>query len=136
MDAGEGVREITAFFRTSEKRSYDYASSSLGSCRRARNHITDKWEPGQVSVTVAIPAGTYDSLAGLTYPQISREGLGFREIAESADRMCLRLLPRRAAIIASARTSLPRTRKKASSMESTSRLPVLLIWQVPRRQNF
>ncbi len=66
------------FFRTSEKGSYDYATHHWGPVG-VQNHITDKWEPGPVSVTVAIPAGTYDSLAGLTYPQISREGLGFQK---------------------------------------------------------
>jgi LmbE family N-acetylglucosaminyl deacetylase len=65
------------FFRTSEKGSYDYATHHWGPVG-VQNHITDKWEPGAVSVTVAIPAGTYDNLAGLTYPQISREGLGFQ----------------------------------------------------------
>ncbi len=66
------------FFRTSEKGSYDYATHHWGPVG-VQNHITDKWEPGPVSVTVAIPNGTYDSLAGLTYPQISREGLGFQK---------------------------------------------------------
>ena len=66
------------FFRTSEKGSYDYATHHWGPVG-VQNHITDKWEPGAVSVTVAIPNGTYDSFAGLTYPQISREGLGFQK---------------------------------------------------------
>jgi LmbE family N-acetylglucosaminyl deacetylase len=66
------------FFRTSEKGSYDYATHHWGPVG-VQNHVTDKWEPGPVSVTVAIPNGTYDSLAGLTYPQISREGLGFQK---------------------------------------------------------
>jgi LmbE family N-acetylglucosaminyl deacetylase len=65
------------FFRTSEKGSYDYATHHWGPIG-VQNHITDKWEPGAVSVTVAIPNGTYDNFAGLTYPQISREGLGFQ----------------------------------------------------------
>ncbi|MEO6801825.1 MAG: PIG-L family deacetylase [Granulicella sp.] len=66
------------FFRTSEKGSYDYATHRWGPVG-VQNHITDKWEPGPVSVTVAVPSGTYDSFAGLTYPQISREGLGFQK---------------------------------------------------------
>lgn len=66
------------FFRTSEKGSYDYATHRWGPVG-VQNHITGKWEPGQVATTVAVPAGTYDSLAGLTYPQISREGLGFQK---------------------------------------------------------
>jgi LmbE family N-acetylglucosaminyl deacetylase len=65
------------FFRTSEKGSYDYATHHWGPVG-VQNHITDKWERGPVSVTVAIPNGTYDNFAGLTYPQISREGLGFQ----------------------------------------------------------
>jgi LmbE family N-acetylglucosaminyl deacetylase len=66
------------FFRTSEKGSYDYATHHWGPVG-VQNHITDKWEPGPVAVTVAIPNGTYDNFAGLTYPQISREGLGFQK---------------------------------------------------------
>ena len=66
------------FFRTSEKGSYDYATHHWGPVG-VQNHITDKWEPGPVSVTVAVPNGTYDNFAGLTYPQISREGLGFQK---------------------------------------------------------
>lgn len=68
----------TPFFRTSAKGSYDYANHSWGPLG-VTNHITGKWEAGPVSTTVAIPAGTYDSVLGLTYPQISREGLGFQK---------------------------------------------------------
>ncbi|HZY72385.1 MAG TPA: PIG-L family deacetylase [Edaphobacter sp.] len=68
----------TPFFRTSEKGSYDYANHSWGPLG-VTNHITGKWESGQVSTTVAIPAGTYDNVLGLTYPQISRTGLGFQK---------------------------------------------------------
>ena len=66
------------FFRTSEKGSYDYATHHWGPVG-VQNHVTEQWEPGQVSATLAVPVGTYDSLAGLTYPQISREGLGFQK---------------------------------------------------------
>ena len=65
-------------FRTSEKGAYDYATHHWGPVG-VQNHTTGKWESGPVPVTVAIPAGTYDSFAGLTYPQISREGLGFQK---------------------------------------------------------
>jgi LmbE family N-acetylglucosaminyl deacetylase len=68
----------TPFFRTSEKGSYDYATHQWGPLG-VQNHITDKWEPGQVATTVSIPAGTYDRILGLTYPQISREGLGLQK---------------------------------------------------------
>jgi LmbE family N-acetylglucosaminyl deacetylase len=68
----------TPFLRMSEKGLYDYATHHWGPVG-VQNHITDKWEPGPVSTTVSIPAGTYDSFAGLTYPQISREGLGFQK---------------------------------------------------------
>jgi LmbE family N-acetylglucosaminyl deacetylase len=68
----------TPFLRTSEKGLYDYATHRWGPVG-VQNHITDKWEPGAVSTTVSIPAGTYDSFTGLTYPQISREGLGFQK---------------------------------------------------------
>lgn len=66
------------FFRTSEKGAYDYANhrwNPLG----VTNHVIGKWEPGQVSTTVSIPSGTFDTPLGLTYPQISREGLGFQK---------------------------------------------------------
>jgi LmbE family N-acetylglucosaminyl deacetylase len=68
----------TPFFRTSEKGSYDYATHEWGPLG-VTNHITNKWEPGQVATTVSVPIGTYDRLAGLTYPQISREGLDFQK---------------------------------------------------------
>ena len=66
------------FFRTSEKGSYDYATHRWGPVG-VTNHITGKWEEGQVGTTVSLPVGTYESLTGLTYPQISREGLGFQK---------------------------------------------------------
>ncbi len=68
----------TPFFRTSAKGAYDYANHSWGPLG-VTNHITGKWEPGPVSTTVSIPVGTYDSVLGLTYPQISREGLGLQK---------------------------------------------------------
>ena len=83
----------TPFLRTSEKGLYDYATHRWGLVG-VQNHITDKWEPGPVSTTVAIPAGTYDSFTGLTYPQISREGLGYQrsqnggaDVPEAADQV-------------------------------------------------
>jgi LmbE family N-acetylglucosaminyl deacetylase len=66
------------FFRTSEKGSYDYATHHWGPVG-VQNHVTGQWEPGQVSTTVAVPVGSYNSFVGLTYPQISREGLGFQK---------------------------------------------------------
>jgi LmbE family N-acetylglucosaminyl deacetylase len=67
----------TPFLRTSEKGLYDYATHHWGPVG-VQNHITDKWEPGPVSTTIGVPVGSYDTFAGLTYPQISREGLGFQ----------------------------------------------------------
>lgn len=72
----------TPFFRTSEKGSYDYATHEWGPLG-VTNHITKTWEPGQVATTVTVPVGTYDQLAGLTYPQISREGLGLQKSQNS-----------------------------------------------------
>ncbi|GAC1356010.1 MAG: hypothetical protein NVSMB3_01850 [Acidobacteriaceae bacterium] len=66
------------FFRTSAKGAYDYANHSWGPLG-VTNHVTGKWEPGQVSTTVSIPNGSWDNLLGETYPQISREGLGFQK---------------------------------------------------------
>jgi LmbE family N-acetylglucosaminyl deacetylase len=68
----------TPFLRTSEKGLYDYATHRWGPVG-VQNQISGKWEPGPVSTTVAVPVGTYDSFTGLTYPQISREGLGFQK---------------------------------------------------------
>jgi LmbE family N-acetylglucosaminyl deacetylase len=68
----------TPFFRTSEKGAYDYANhrwTPLG----VTNHVTGKWEPGPVATDVSIPSGTFDTPLGLTYVQISREGLGFQK---------------------------------------------------------
>lgn len=68
----------TPFLRTSDKGLYDYATHRWGPVG-VQNHITGKWEAGPVSTTVAIPTGTYDTFTGLTYPQISREGLGYQK---------------------------------------------------------
>jgi hypothetical protein len=65
------------FFRVSEKGMYDYATHTWGPVG-VTNHITGKWEPGKPSVNVSIPAGSFDSVMGQTYSQVSREGLGFQ----------------------------------------------------------
>jgi len=66
------------FFRTSAKGMYDYANHTWGPVG-VTNHITGKWEEGKPSVTVSIPAGSFDSVMGQTYSQVSREGLGFQK---------------------------------------------------------
>ncbi|NUQ29716.1 MAG: PIG-L family deacetylase [Acidobacteriaceae bacterium] len=65
------------FFRVSEKGMYDYANHTWGPVG-VTNHITGKWEEGKPSVTVSIPAGSFDPVIGETYSQISREGLGYQ----------------------------------------------------------
>ncbi|QNI37548.1 PIG-L family deacetylase [Edaphobacter albus] len=65
------------FFRVSEKGMYDYANHTWGPVG-VTNHITGKWEPGKPSVTVSVPSGTFDTVIGQTYTQISHEGLGFQ----------------------------------------------------------
>ena len=65
-------------FRTSDKGAYDYATHQWGPFG-VQNHITGRWEPGAVPVTVAVPVGTYDGMLGLTYLQLAREGLGFQK---------------------------------------------------------
>ena len=65
-------------FRTSDKGAYDYATHQWGPFG-VQNYITGQWEAGAVSSTVAIPTGAYDGMLGLTYLQISREGLGFQK---------------------------------------------------------
>ena len=68
----------TPFFRTSAKGAYDYANHAWGPLG-VTNHVTGKWEPGEVKTTVAIPTGTYDAATGESYVQISREGLGYQK---------------------------------------------------------
>lgn len=65
-------------FRISSKGAYDYATHQWGPVG-VQNYIADKWEPGNVSTTVAVPVGTYDRMLGLTYLQMAREGLGFQK---------------------------------------------------------
>ncbi|WP_263419138.1 PIG-L family deacetylase [Terriglobus albidus] len=65
------------FFRVTEKGMYDYANHTWGPVG-VTNHITGKWEEGRPSVTVSIPAGSFDPVIGETYSQISREGLGYQ----------------------------------------------------------
>lgn len=66
------------FFRSSSKGAYDYANHSWGPLG-VTNHITGKFEPGNVSTTVSIPNGTWDDLLGETYAQVAREGLGYQK---------------------------------------------------------
>jgi len=66
------------FFRTSEKGAYDYANHRWGPLG-VTNHVTEKWEPGPVATTLTVPVGTFDNMAGLTYLQIAREGLGYQK---------------------------------------------------------
>ncbi|WP_212733114.1 PIG-L family deacetylase [Terriglobus roseus] len=65
------------FLRVTEKGMYDYANHTWGPVG-VTNHVTGKWEPGKPSVTVEIPAGTFDEFLGQSYTQISRTGLGFQ----------------------------------------------------------
>jgi LmbE family N-acetylglucosaminyl deacetylase len=65
------------FFRVSEKGMYDYANHTWGPVG-VTNHITGKWEEGKPSVNVSIPSGSFDTVMGQTYSQVSREGLGFQ----------------------------------------------------------
>lgn len=65
-------------FRVSEKGMYDYANHTWGPVG-VTNHVTGKWEPGRPSTTVEIPVGTYDPVLGDTYPEVSREGLGYQK---------------------------------------------------------
>lgn len=65
------------FLRVTEKGMYDYANHTWGPVG-VTNHITGKWEEGKPAVNVSIPAGSFDTVSGQTYSQISREGLGFQ----------------------------------------------------------
>ena len=65
-------------FRISSRGAYDYATHQWGPVG-VQNYIAGRWEPGNVSTTVAVPVGSYDGMSGLTYLQMAREGLGFQK---------------------------------------------------------
>ncbi|HEX4021519.1 MAG TPA: PIG-L family deacetylase [Acidobacteriaceae bacterium] len=62
----------------SPKGLYDYADHHWYPAG-VQNYITGKWEPGAVSADVTIPVGDENSIIGLSYRQIAREGLGFQK---------------------------------------------------------
>lgn len=62
----------------SEKGMYDYADGHYYPVG-VQDYIHDRWIPGQLSVQVQIPEGTYDPLLGLNYVQVSRTGLGMQK---------------------------------------------------------
>jgi LmbE family N-acetylglucosaminyl deacetylase len=64
--------------KVSPKGLYDYASHRWAPAG-VQNYISGKFEPGAVSATVEVPAGTYSSVNGLSDQQISRTGLGFQK---------------------------------------------------------
>lgn len=57
---------------------YDYADHHYYPVR-FYNYITDQWRPGLLGANVEIPEGEYAPLAGLSYRQIARIGLGFQK---------------------------------------------------------
>jgi LmbE family N-acetylglucosaminyl deacetylase len=62
------------FARVSEKGIYDYATGHYAPVR-FRNYVDNTWIEGVPSTTVEIPSGNYDPVLGLSYMQLSREGL-------------------------------------------------------------
>ena len=63
------------FARISSKGIYDYATDHWSPVVRFRNYVNGTWIEGMPSTTLEIPEGQYDSLYGLSYFQIGREGL-------------------------------------------------------------
>ena len=62
------------FARVSEKGIYDYATGHYAPVR-FRNYVDNTWIEGVPSTTVEIPSGNYDPVLGLSYLQLSRQGL-------------------------------------------------------------
>ncbi|HEU4636672.1 MAG TPA: PIG-L family deacetylase, partial [Edaphobacter sp.] len=62
------------FARVSEKGIYDYATGHYAPVR-FRNYVDNTWIEGVPSTTVKIPSGNYNPMLGLSYMQLSREGL-------------------------------------------------------------
>lgn len=62
------------FARVSEKGIYDYATGHYAPVR-FRNYVDNTWIEGVPSTTVEIPSGNYNPVLGLSYMQLSREGL-------------------------------------------------------------
>jgi LmbE family N-acetylglucosaminyl deacetylase len=62
------------FARVSAKGIYDYATGHYAPVR-FRNYVDKTWIEGVPSTTLEIPSGTYNPMLGLSYMQLSREGL-------------------------------------------------------------
>ena len=62
------------FARVSSKGIYDYATGHWAPAR-FRNYVDGSWIDGTPSTTLEVPEGRYDSLYGLSYLQVAREGL-------------------------------------------------------------
>ena len=57
---------------------YDYASHKWTPAG-VYDYIHKRWEPGAVKANVQIPEGSYDPALGLSYVQLSRQGLGMQK---------------------------------------------------------
>ena len=64
--------------RVTKEGVYDYATHRWAPAR-IYNYIHGEWLSWQISEDVRIPEGEVDPLTGLSYVQISREGLGFQK---------------------------------------------------------
>lgn len=62
------------FARVSAKGIYDYATGHYAPLR-FRNYVDNTWIEGVPSTTLQIPSGNYSPMLGLSYMQLSREGL-------------------------------------------------------------
>lgn len=63
--------------RVTEQGVYDYATHHWAPLR-AYDYIHEQWQPWPLKTNVIVPTGQQDPLLGISYVQLSREGLGFQ----------------------------------------------------------
>ncbi|WP_348267843.1 PIG-L family deacetylase [Edaphobacter paludis] len=63
--------------RVTEKGVYDYATHHWAPLR-VYDYIHDQWRPWPIDANVIVPTGKQEPLLGISYAQLSREGLGFQ----------------------------------------------------------
>jgi len=64
--------------RVTEKGVYDYATHHYAPAQ-VYDYVNKQWLPWGISADVSVPEGEVDPLSGLSYLQISRQGLGFQK---------------------------------------------------------
>ncbi|WP_263368837.1 PIG-L family deacetylase [Edaphobacter bradus] len=63
--------------RVTEQGVYDYATHHWAPAR-AFDYIHEQWQPWPLDANVIVPTGRQDPILGVSYAQLSREGLGFQ----------------------------------------------------------